>query len=54
MKVQIFQVAKCDKQGSDSVLEYRESKVCLKTVCLCYYCRCISGSKVWLAECLLL
>ena len=32
----VYQVARCGKQS----------------VCLCYYCRCISVSKVWLAECL--
>ena len=24
----------------------------VSSICLGYYCRCISGSKVWLAECL--
>ena len=32
----VYQVERCGKQS----------------VCLCYYCRCISVSKVWLAECL--
>ena len=34
--VGVYQVARCGEQS----------------VCPCYYCRCISGSKVWLSECL--
>ena len=34
--VGVYQVAGCGYQSA----------------CLCYYFRCISGSKVWLAECL--
>ena len=34
--VGVYQAARCGKQS----------------VFLYYYCRCISGSKVWLAECL--
>ena len=29
---------------------YQEARCGKQSVYLCYYCRCISGSKVWLAE----
>ena len=34
--VVVYQIARCGQQGTY----------------LCYYCRCVSDSKVWLAQCL--